>query len=60
MGGNLGKVINVMQAASPFIQAFGLGYSHPIEWFLKAKLDVSGFDVNKDVKLQISNFKTQI
>jgi hypothetical protein len=58
MGGNLGKVINVMQAASPFIEAFGLGHSHPVEWFLKVKLDVSGFDVNKDVRLQISNFKT--
>ena len=47
----LGKVVNVMQTMQPLINVLG---SDRGGWFLKAKLDVSGFDVNKDVKLQVN------
>jgi hypothetical protein len=49
----LGKAVKVLETVGPIINTFGSGYSDKSEWFLKAKLDVSGFDVNKDVKLQI-------
>jgi hypothetical protein len=49
----LGKAVNVIETVGPIINALGPGYNNRTEWFLKAKLDVSGFDVNKDVKLQI-------
>jgi hypothetical protein len=44
--GTLGTVMNIVQQFGP--------KPGPIEWYLKAKLDVSGFDVNKDLRLFIS------
>jgi|WetSurMetagenome_2_1015567.scaffolds.fasta_scaffold675712_1 hypothetical protein len=44
--GTLGNILNVVQQFAP--------QPSPVEWFLKAKLDTSGFDVNNDVRLYIS------
>ena len=49
-GGTVGNVLNFMQQFAPA--------PSPIEWYIKAKLDVSGFDVNNEVRLNISNIKT--
>ena len=52
-GSTLGQVVKVIETVEPIINVLGSGHSGGSEWFLKAKLDVSGFDVNKDLKLQI-------
>lgn len=45
IGGNLGTVFNLLRP---------LAGSSPINWHLKAKLDVFGFDLNKSVQIMIS------
>jgi len=44
--GTIGNILKVMQEYAP--------PPSPIEWFIKAKLDKSGFDVNKSIRLYIS------
>jgi hypothetical protein len=41
--GTIGNILNTMQTFAP--------KPSPVEWSISAKLDVSGFDVNKSVKL---------
>jgi hypothetical protein len=58
MDGALGTVIKTMDAVGPILKAFSRSSSSGgTTWTLKAKMDVSGFDINKDVELQIRPWK---
>jgi hypothetical protein len=57
MDGTMGKIMKTVETVGPLLTLIG-GHRSNIDWHLSAKLDVSGFDVNKDVKLQISPLKS--